>query len=376
MNNQEIDILLNYVRENKLTDLEEIPADFELALKRVFRCTKLDDYYLSTGFIENDNIREYFIIRNMPYENFNYENKGEKTQKEMVEEMSQSMIPIIQDNLFHIYFESLMDFCIHIKHKFTQKDKINQVFYNILDLTHQSKKHMQWNYLHGFMINLFNKKDYIVFSNKFLLQKISGVIAFGDGYMERNTDENIELYKKEEEDLFNDIGYLLNNNILLFNLIATNESHINNKKEPFIQLDLLDFFFMVSFTNSPLAIVYMMKIIKNKLDDIYEKNNEYVIEQFFTKKVTWYQQNLINKLAEIPLRANYPQMNEILVNDVFKFTFLERLIYIKNKKDEEFNGYEYDKIKMREIINEFISDEKYISKCPQHIKSRYQELLN
>ena len=168
----------------------------------------------------------------------------------------------------------------------------------------------------------------------------------------------------------------MQNNILQFNLISTNETHKNNKKEPFLQLDLLDYFFLVSFTNSPLAIVYMMKIIKNKLDDIYEKNNEFVIEQFFIKKVTWYQQNLLNKLSEIPLRANYPQMNEILVKDTFKFTFLERLISIKNKKKEEFKGYEYDFIKMSEIINEFISDEKYISKSPPLIKSRYQQLLD
>jgi hypothetical protein len=90
MNTEEINILINYLRENKRSDLEEIPIDFELALKRVFRTIKLDDYYLSIGFIENDIIREYFITRNLPYENLNYENNGEKTQKEMVEEMSKS----------------------------------------------------------------------------------------------------------------------------------------------------------------------------------------------------------------------------------------------------------------------------------------------
>jgi hypothetical protein len=370
--------IIDYIKEKK----NGIPSELEDVLKNALITVPFDEYFVAVGFIEH--IKEYFIYQ-IKLDMNDLENNTSKTQKEEVEELTKFLAPMVEHPYFHICFEAIMEYAILQKIKFENNQFLSQVFYNIMDLTEDREtKFKQWDYLNTIMIFKFNKKDLLVFSNKLMLQRFCSIIGYNNIYidvLEKNQNFKQDEYDFGIEDMIECFNYLIDKKIIITPLICTNETIRNlrnnesssitkDNDSSFLRFDLLDFFFLTSFTNTAISIKIMNEIIFKKLNEAIEKENFYVLEQFFLRKVSWYNINILINFSEIPIRAKFPETREIMNQDPFKFTYLDRIIELNKKTKEDFCNFEVDFNSLKNSIKN-IQDEKYLKYAPSSFKNRF-----
>ncbi len=363
--------IIDYIREKK----NGIPIELEEVLKNTLDTVNFDEYFIGIGYIEY--IKEYFIYQiKIDMENTDNDSNKPKTKQEEVEELSKFLAPMVEHPYFNICFEAIMEYAILQKIKIENNQLLSQIFYNIMDLTENHEiKYKQWNYLHNFMIMKFNKKDYLLFSNKLLLQRFCSLIGFNNIYidvMKKNGQIDTNEYLEGIQSLISSFKYLMSNKFITSPLVCTNQNirSLKDDDKSFLRFDLLDFLFLVSFTDTAIAIDIVNNIIFMKLDEEIEKNNNFVLEQFFTRKVSWYNLNILIEFAEIPVRAKFPSTNEIMNPDPFKFTYLDRIIQLSKKNKNDFNNFESDFINLKNNLKK-IKDDKYLKYAPNSYKNKF-----
>ncbi len=364
--------IIDYIREKK----NGIPIELEDILKKTLDNSIMNEAFISYEFIEH--IKEYFIYQaRMEMDDLDTKKNGEvKSQKEEVEELTKFLAPIVSHPYFNICFEAIMEYCIKEKVKIEDPQFFSQIFYNIMDLTEDREiKHKQWDYLYTTMIFKYNKKDFLLFSNKLMLQRINSIIGFNNIYMDKFKKENVleENDYVEGIEMLNDcFQYLISKKILITPLVCTNERirNLQSDDKSFTRFDMLDFFFLLSYTDIAVGIQILFDIILNKLDEAIEKENFYVIEQFFVQKVSWYNLNILIEFSELPIRAKFPDVHNIMSKDPFKHTFLDRIIELHKRNNDDFNNFEKDIIVMKNVINK-INNQKYLRYASLSFRSRF-----
>ncbi len=370
--------IIDYIHNKK----NGIPTELEEVLKNTLDNVVFDEYFVAIGYIEH--IKEYFIYQiKLDMEDLEKEKKNEKpkTQQEEVEELSKFLAPMVEHPYFNICFEAIMEYAILQKIKFENIQFLSQVFYNIMDLTDNiENKFKQWDYLNTIMIMKFNKKDFLLFSNKLLLQRFCSIIGFNNIYIEvikKNGTVDMDDYIEGIQKIIKCFEYLISNKLITTPLVCTNQNirSLKDDDKSFVRFDILDFFFLTSFTNTAIAIDVVNTVVFMKLDEAIEKGNKYVLEEFFTKKVSWYNLNILIEFAEIPVRAIFPSTKEIMTNDPFKFTYLDRILQLNKKDKDYFNNFESDFINLKNNLQK-INQEKYLKYVPESYKIRFLSEFN